>query len=190
MNETEIKELVKSIYPEVQEVVLQNLVNSSNYIKQAKGTKLIRAGEKHPYFYLLVKGSIKTYYQKDSKQVCTWFAFENDIVATLSSIVEGNPSSETIELLEDSEFIQFDTKLISQLAESNLSVSHFMAELISDHATFLEERLYLLQFMSSKERYDALIKRVPEVSQKISLTDIASYLGVSRETVSRIRSNK
>ena len=87
-------------------------------------------------------------------------------------------------------FIQFETKSIHQLAEYNLSASHLMAELITDHAIFLEERLYLLQFMSSKERYDALIKRVPEVSQKVSLTDIASFLGVSRETVSRIRSKK
>ncbi len=190
MNETEIKELVKSTYPHLGNDILQRILDSANYIKHSKGTKLIRTGERHRYFYLIVKGSVKTYYLKDSKQVCSWFAFENDIVATLSNIVGGNPSSETIELLEDSEFIQFETKSIKHLAESNLSASHFMAELITEHATFLEERLYLLQFMSSKERYDALIESVPEVLQKVSLTDIASFLGVSRETVSRIRSMK
>lgn len=190
MNETEIKELILLMFPNLEQIALQYILDSAEYIKKSKGTKLIKIGEKHNSFYLIVKGSIKTYYLKDSKQVCTWFAFENDIVATLSNVVEGNPSSETIELLEDSEFIQFETKSIRQLAKTNLSASHFMTELIADHAIFLEERLNLLQFMSSKERYDALIRRVPEVSQKVSLTDIASFLGVSRETVSRIRAKK
>ena len=190
MNETEIKELITLMFPYLNNAALQHILGAANYIKQPKGTKLIRTGERHRYFYLIVKGSVKTYYLKDSKQVCSWFAFEKDIVATLANIVKDNPSNETIELLEDSEFIQFETKLVRNLAESNLSASHFMTELITEHAIFLEERLYLLQFMSSKERYDALIERAPEVSQKVSLTDIASFLGVSRETVSRIRSMK
>ncbi len=190
MNETEIKELLKSIYPHLENVALRYIVDAANYIKQPKGTKLIRAGKRHRYFYLIVAGSVKTYYLKDSKQVCSWFAFKNDIVTTLTSIVTRNPSSETIELLEDSELIQFETESLINLAASNLSASHLMTELITEHATFLEERLYLLQFMSSKERYDALIERAPEVLQKVSLTDIASFLGVSRETVSRIRGKK
>ena len=53
-----------------------------------------------------------------------------------------------------------------------------------------EEKLYQLQFMSSEERYKALINATPVILQKVSLTDIASYLGVSRETVSRIRAKK
>ena len=190
MNKTEIKELVKSIYPHLDNTALKVIVDSTHYIKRPKATKLITAGQRHPYFYLIVKGRVKTYYLRDSKQVCTWFAFENDIVATLSNIVKGNPSFETIELLEDSEFLQFEIDSLETLAESNLSASQLMTELITEHATFLEERLYQLQFMTSKERYVALIEEVPEVLQRVSLTDIASFLGVSRETVSRIRATK
>jgi len=190
MNETEIKDLINSIYPRLEEVALQHIVDSAHYIKQTKGTKLIKAGVRHRYFYIIVEGSVKTYYLKDTKQVCSWFAFKNDIVATLSNIVEGNPSSETIEVLEDSELIQIEIESIMNLAKSNLSVSHFVTELITEHATFLEARLYQLQFMTSKDRYDALIETAPDVLQKVSLTDIASFLGVSRETVSRIRAKK
>jgi len=110
MNQTRIKESLNSIYPHLDEAALQHLLDSTSFIKKSKGTKLIRVGEKHPYFYLLVKGSVKTYYLKDSKQVCSWFAFENSIVATLANIAEGKPSIETIELLEDSEFLQFETE--------------------------------------------------------------------------------
>ena len=59
--------------------------------------------------------------------------------------------------------------------------------MLEEHALFLEYRLQQLLFMSSKERYENLLKAAPEVFQRVSLTDIASYLGVSRETLSRIR---
>ena len=190
MNVTEIKQLVKSTFPHLENDILQYILDSASYIKHSEGTKLIRTGERHNYFYLIVKGSVKTYYLKDTKQVCTWFAFENDIVATLTNVIEGNASTETVELLEDSEFIRFKTQSLRNLAKSNLAASHLVTELIAEHALCLEERHYLLQFMSSKERYEALIERVPQVSQKVSLTDIASFLGVSRETVSRIRAMK
>ena len=69
-------------------------------------------------------------------------------------------------------------------------ISHLLNALLTEHALFLEEKLYQLQFMSSQERYKALIAAAPEVLQRVTLTDIASYLGVSRETLSRIRNKK
>ena len=82
------------------------------------------------------------------------------------------------------------TKSIKELAKTNLDISHLMNCIIIEHAVFLEEKLYQLQFMSSEERYKALTNVGPEILQKVSLTDIASYLGVSRETLSRIRKKK
>ena len=62
-----------------------------------------------------------------------------------------------------------------------------MSALISSHAIFLEDRIKL-QFMSSKERYNKLILSEPQILQRVSLTDISSLLGMSRENLSRIRS--
>ena len=75
------------------------------------------------------------------------------------------------------------------LAETKISVSRLINDLIIEHAVFLEELLYL-QSMSGKERYETLIKGEPQVLQRVSLTDLASFLGMSRETLSRIRSNQ
>jgi len=158
----------------------------ATYLKCTTGTKLIAEGKQHDYFYLILYGSVKSYYHKESKEVCLWFAFENEVVSTIKTF-EGEPSNETIELLEDSNLIQLKTEPIKKLAQIDLSISHWITELITDHALFLEERLYNLQFLTSQERYKALIKIAPEILQKVSLTDIASYLGVSRETLSRIR---
>jgi len=189
MNKTELKELVKSTYPYLDDIALNQIIESTNYIKHTKGTKLISEGKSHHYFYFLEKGSVKSYYLKGFKEVCLWFAFDHEIVSTIKTF-EGKPSNETIQLLEDSELIQFNIKKFKDIAKTNLSVSQLITELITEHAIFLEDRLYQLQFMSSKERYENLLKTEPSVLQRLSLTDIASFLGVSRETLSRIRAQK
>ena len=137
----------------------------------------------------MIKGGVKSYYIKESKKVCTWFAFENEIIGTTSTL-QGLPSNETIQLLEDSEFIRFNIKQMKELTQTNLKMSQLLNNLWAEHALFLEAKLYLLQFTNSQERLNALIKYNSEILQRVSLTDIASFLGVSRETLSRIRAKK
>lgn len=189
MNKTKLIKIINSLFPYLDDDSLELLTRYADYTRNLKGTKLIVKGKRHPYLYLILKGGVKSYYYKDSKEVCLWFAFENDMVGTIRTF-HGETSNETIELLEDSEFIRFKIAPIKELTNFNLAISRLITDLVTEHAVFLEERLYQLQFMSSLERYEALIKVAPEVLQKVSLTDIASYLGVSRETLSRIRGRK
>lgn len=189
MNKSELKEYINSIFPKLDKHSIDAITLHASILEEAKGTKLISEGRRHHYLYLIRDGSAKSYYQKESKEVCLWFAFKNEIVSTIKTF-EGAPSNETIELLEDSTLIQFKIEPIKKLAEINLSISHWILYIITEHAIFLEERLYKLQFMTSQERYEELIKVAPELLQKVSLTDIASFLGMSRETLSRIRAIK
>ena len=189
MNKTEIQEIIKSHFPTLNKDSAIFLSKHSSFLNLKKKTELISQGKMHHNFYLLLKGSVKAYYTKESKEVCSWFAYENEVVATIRTF-HGQVSNETIVLLEDSKLIQFKTEPIKKLAAINLDVSHWINEIITEHAVFLEEKLYQLQFMSSEERYKELINVAPEILQKVSLTDIASYLGISRETLSRIRMKK
>lgn len=189
MNKSKLKQLVKTLFSDLDDSTLDILSEHTTYIQYSGGTKLILEGKRHHYFYFLIKGSVKSYYLKDSKEICSWFAFDNEMIATIKTFA-GEPSNETIELLEDSQLIRINTEKFKNIAETNLSFSQLITKLVTEHAIFLEERLYLLQFMSSKQRYENLIKTEPQVLQKVSLTDIASFLGVSRETLSRIRAQK
>ena len=102
---------------------------------------------------------------------------------------DGQPSNETIKLLEDSELIRFHTKSVKTLAESNISVARLINKFIIEHTEFLEELLYI-KSKPSKDRYDYFIIAEPQLLQRASLTDLASFLGISRETLSRIRNKK
>ncbi len=189
MNKSELKQYINSIFPALDEQSIDAITAHASIIEEEKGTKLITEGKRHHYLYLIQAGSVKSFYHKESKEVCLWFAFKNEITSTIKTF-EGQPSNETIELIEDSKLIQLKIKPIKKLAEVNLSISHWITAIITDHALFLEERLHKLQFMTSQERYEELIRVAPELIQKVSLTDIASFLGMSRETLSRIRAKK
>ena len=151
-----------------------------------KGKILIEHGKKNEFVFFLISGSAKSYNYKDSKQICLWFAFDSDCIATIRSL-DDLISQETVELLEDSELIQIKLGDLMTLSNQFTSISSLILQLLKEHILFLEYKLNGLQFMTSEERYDKLIRDFPEVLQRVSLTDIASYLGLSRETLSRIR---
>jgi hypothetical protein len=69
-----------------------------------------------------------------------------------------------------------------------LYCSNFISSIIEEYTIFLEDRIFYSQLMNSLERYEALLENEPKVFQRVPLTYIASYLGISRETLSRLRS--
>ena len=186
MNTSEIKIFLKSLYSFLENDTLDEFVEFCDYVKLPKGTELIQEGNRHHYIYFVIKGSVKSYYLNEGKESCTWFAFENEIVATIKTF-SGLNSNETIKLVEDSEFIRINSKAFKKLAENKMSMSRLINELLSEHAVFLEALLYL-KSIPAKDRYQLLVKDQPHLLQRISLTDLASFIGVNRETLSRIRS--
>lgn len=189
MDNSKLQKILSLHLSNLNEEALKILSDNASLIKCAKGDKLIYAGKRHHYFYLILKGGVKSYYLKDSKEICTWFKFKNEFIGTLPTH-EGLPSKETVELLEDSELIKFNAKTFKELLKKDLSFAHLFHTVLFDYTLWLENRLYQLQFMTSQERYYALVDSTPELLQKVSLTDIASYLGISRETLSRIRKQR
>lgn len=152
----------------------------------AKKDILIREGQQHDFAYFVIKGAVRSYYLKDGIEVNTWFAFENDMVGSLHNF-KGNPSRETIELVENSTLVSINIRNIKSLMFSNSQIAIFINAIIEDYALFLEDRIYFSQMMSSIDRYLVLLEKEPHIFQRIPLTYIASYLGISRETLSRLR---
>lgn len=187
MSKKKNKEILHRLYPSMEDSTLEIIVDHSEFVSFEKGTALVKEGDRHLYGYFIVKGAMKAYYLKDGKEVCTWFAFENEFIGTLHAF-EGLPSKETLELIEDSELIRFQLRGLKEVSEQNLAISLLVNEMMKEEILYLEDRLNQIQFMTSKERYERLLKKEPYLLQRVSLTDIASFLGISRETLSRIRS--
>jgi CRP-like cAMP-binding protein len=152
----------------------------------SKNQILIKENRRHDYAYFVIKGAVRSYYLKDGIEVNTWFAFENEIVGSLQNF-KGNPSRETMELLEDSTLIAINLRELKPLMMSNIQIANFINNIIQEYALFLEDRIYYSQMMSSMEKYHFILEHEPYLFQRIPLTYIASYLGIARETLSRLR---
>jgi CRP-like cAMP-binding protein len=147
---------------------------------------LIKENQRHDYAYFVIKGAVRSYYLKDGVEVNAWFALENDIVGSLHNFKD-NPSRETIELMENSTLISINLKKIKPLMFSNIEIANFINAIIEDYALFLEDKIYFSQMMRSVDKYLILLEKEPQLFQRIPLTYIASFLGISRETLSRLR---
>lgn len=150
---------------------------------------LIREKQNCGFVYLLIKGAARSYYLKNGKEINTWFAFENDVVGSLRNY-NNLPSRETIELLEDSILLSFDIHKIKPLMLEYVEISNLVNLAILEYSLYLEDKLYYTHLRTARERYDALLTYEPKTLQRVPLTFIASYLGISRETLSRLRAGQ
>jgi CRP-like cAMP-binding protein len=147
---------------------------------------LIKENQCHDFAYFVIKGAVRSYYLKDGVEVNTWFALENDMVGSLQNF-KNCPSRTTIELVENSSLISINLKQIKPLMLRNVQIAYFINAIIEEYALFLEDKIYFSQMMSSMDKYLVLLEQDPQLFQRIPLTYIASFLGISRETLSRLR---
>jgi CRP-like cAMP-binding protein len=162
------------------------IIKHLNILNLNKKHILLRENQNHNFAYFVIKGAVRSYYLKDGIEVNTWFAFENDMVGSLQNF-RNQPSRETIELIEDCTLISINLKEIKPLMLTNIQIANFIYAVIEEYALFLESKIYFSQMMSSIDKYLILIEKEPHLFQRIPLSHIASYLGIARETLSRLR---
>ncbi|RYD76225.1 MAG: Crp/Fnr family transcriptional regulator, partial [Sphingobacteriales bacterium] len=132
--------------------------------------------------------SVRGYYIIDGKDQTQWFGFEHDFVLSFRSYITRSASRESIEVLEDDAVIWSIAKdeldaLLQQYPELEKLV-----RLIYEHYYIkLDDRYSNAHFKTAAERYEDLLQNSPHILQRMPLGYIASYLGISAETLSRIR---
>jgi CRP-like cAMP-binding protein len=155
-----------------------------------KGDFLLRQDEVCKKSYWIEKGIARKFYLNEGKEITTEVYFENDIAISFNSYCLQKPSREFIQALTDTtisqtDFVAFQTakQQFPKLAILDLMMTEY-------YAMWLEDRLFQFHTMDATSRYVKLIEDHPYMIQNIPLTFIAPYLGVSLETLSRIRAKK
>ena len=154
----------------------------------SKNTLLSKESTICNHLYFLEKGCIRGYYNLDGKEISYWFAFENNFVTSFYSFISRKPGIENIQVLEDATLWSVSFDDLQKLFNQHHDIERMVRIVNERYYIKLEERLMALQFKGAKERYEQLMSGSPHILQRVSLGHIASYLGISQETLSRIRS--
>lgn len=138
--------------------------------------------------YFLKSGIARIYYFKDGIDITEHFAFQNDIIARVESLFTGRPSQKAIQILEDAEIIAINATQLFKLYDTHPEIERLFRLIFESAHVDTIHRMEGLQFHTAEERYLALLKET-EIVQKIPLKHIASYLGITQVSLSRIRSH-
>lgn len=152
-----------------------------------KGRDLQTIGQTCRTIYFLEKGAARIYYFKDGIDVTEYFAFEHSLIARVESLFTGTPSRKGIQILEDSDIIAINAVTLNGLYNSFPEIERLMRKVTEAGYVETVNRLESLQFHTAEERYNALVQEHPEIIQRIPQKLIASYLGITPVSLSRIR---
>jgi CRP-like cAMP-binding protein len=177
---------VKLIYP-LQLTELQLLTNVMERMMFPKNHLIINAQKVERYLYIIEKGIARAYSNTNKEQTTFWFGEETDFILSFNSYINQQPGYENIELLEDSILHRISNNTLQNLYQNHIGLANWGRKLAELELIKTEERLINKQFRTATERYQQLITETPSLIKRVQLGHIASYLGVTQVTLSRIR---
>lgn len=152
-----------------------------------KGHLLMRADKVEPRIYFIKQGIVRAYSSHNGNEITFWFGTEGQAVISMKSYVENQPGYEDIELLEDCELLELKTSDLKELFETDIHIANWGRRFAEKELIKTEERLISSQFRTATERYMQLMKENPDLLKRVQLGHIASYLGITPVSLSRIR---
>lgn len=153
-----------------------------------KNDYLLNEGSICRHLYFVQQGALRGYYNLDGKEVTHWFGFEKDFVTSFHSFITLEPAVENIQLLEGSVLWSISKETLSNLYNEYHEIDRLVRIATEKYYIRLEERFVNSHFKTATERYEHLLEQQPHLLERVPLGHIASYLGISQETLSRIRS--
>lgn len=162
----------------------------SKIISVKKNTDLQSIGHTCKTIYFINKGLARIYYFKDGIDITESFAFENNIIARVESLFTGKPSRKAIQILEDAELVSINAIQLFKLYDKFPEIERLFRLIFESAYVDTVNRIESIQFHTAEERYHVLIKETPDVLKRVPLKYIASYLGITQVSLSRIRGTK
>ena len=175
-------------YGKLSEAGLNALTEKFISKKVSKNELLLLQGQVCSKIYFVVKGCLRLYYIADDVETTVWFSFENNSSIELSSFLSGAPSDYFIEAIEDSEILSFQKSDLETLYKQYPEMESIFRVFWEDVILNLLDRFTALQKYSAEKRYRNLMEK-PKYMQRIPQKYLASYIGVTPTSLSRIRRN-
>ncbi len=155
--------------------------------KYPKHHILHEAGNVCNHMYIITSGIARVFYYKEDKDITVHFSAEQESITTIDSFIQRKKSKYNIEALEDLEVFKIAHADLESLFDNNPTFERFGRLFLQQIYMDLVERIDDLQLHTAQERYQILLEKKPSLFQRVSSKHIASFLGMTAETFSRIR---
>jgi CRP-like cAMP-binding protein len=155
-----------------------------------KGEYLVHTDKICHSLFFISKGYCRAFNVQEGIEVNTSFFFEKDIATDMNSYVFGQKSSLAIQACEPVIAYRLEKNRILAISQMAPEIELIAKRNLQIIAAKQEKQIQLYRLLTATERYEYLEKNQPEILQRVSLTQLSSYLGVKRETLSRIRSKR
>jgi len=182
----DISKILNRIYPlpELSENKILEIISEEKY---DKGYQLLDANKIERSIYFIKSGIVRAYTNSDGNEISFWFGKEGDTIVSMRSYVNNQKGYESIELLEDCTLYKLDSSILNRLFKNDIHIANWGRVFAEQELLKTEEMLIARQIKSASERYAELIRNNPELLQRIKLSYISSYLGITQVSLSRIR---
>ena len=181
--------MISKIIP-LSKALKRDVTNKLTFAKIDRKQILLKEGEVCNYLYFVQKGLLRSFYDKEGQDITNWFLLENDLAISLLSFYRRQPSFETIETLEDSELLYIHYDDLMELYRKFPIFNVVGRVLTEEYYCRSEEKTIALRKQSATEKYADFMNQYPEIINRVPKKYIASYLGVTTETLSRIKASK
>lgn len=181
-----LPEILHATYP-LPPASLDKLLARAECVALPKGTCLFRDDALAHYIYVLQHGLARAYARRADREVTFWFSGEGAVLVSIRGYTERAVSYETIELLEDSGLFRLPMQALQDLYRADVHLANWGRVMVERVWLQTEQQLIARQFRTAEERYADLLHQSPHLLHRVALGHIASYLGITQVTLSRVR---
>ncbi|MEN7548152.1 Crp/Fnr family transcriptional regulator [Rapidithrix thailandica] len=165
------------------------LIENFDEISFPKNHIIIHSNKVEKKIYFIKKGIARTFSNTDDNEVTIAFGEEGDTIISLKSYILNQSGYENIELLEDCELYKISAANLQSLFSTDIDIANWGRKFAEQELIKAEQRFISNQLGTATERYIELLKEHPTLIQRVPLGLIASYLGITQVSLSRIRAN-
>ncbi|HET9052675.1 MAG TPA: Crp/Fnr family transcriptional regulator, partial [Cyclobacteriaceae bacterium] len=149
---------------------------------------LLNAGDKCQYLTFVEKGLLRSFSVDDNgSEHVMQFALEGWWISDMASFLCGDDALYNIEALEDCEVLLLSKESMDEMIERMGRMERYFRLMMQNNIIALQRRIRVVQTLSAEETYRKLLEASPEIFNRASQQHIASYMGISPETLSRVR---
>lgn len=182
--------VLKFVYqhPLISEADLDKIASQHHLVQFKKNEFLLKEGETADEYYILTEGLVRAFVQDyDNNEITTEFFVENDIVIIPSSLFQKVASQENLQAVTDCRLLKIQYDDFQELFHQIEGFREWGRLWFSYQVFTMKQRSLDVVMKTASERYLKLMKEKPQIIQNVPLKQIASYLGITDTSLSRIR---